>query len=342
LEVSGTMHRLDRICFHIHGFCYTELAAHAALSDSYTSYLECETRCAAAWRARVRQMRTTEGLAIIPWPGESRGPVRDFCALAQSILGDRCFLLDANGDPEVALRSAEKAKVDQGVLAGFRSAIDEPKSDRNKEELDTAFHSLAVGAQLRAMLAERGYTIDARVLEAAAWGASFEGCVTKYSLNLRRILGLANVVEIPYHLTVPDAAFLLDAAQTECLRLSAGLRVFLFQTADQLMALYTATAYSLDDEAARVRVPLDPVEVVVRSKQGIRLWPAPEAYLLAGVPAGYEEAPLQVVSAREGGLVVPVSAGLVYRLARAPAFVLAPPGMPSADFRLRLLQAVPL
>lgn len=166
--------------------------------------------------------------------------------------------------------------------------------------------------------------------------------MTKYSLNLRRILGLANVVEIPYPMTVPDASFLLDATSLECLRLSDGMRVFIFQTADQLMALYMATAYSLDDEAARVRVPLDPAEVVVRSKQGIRLWPAPEAYLLTGVPAGYEEAPQQVVSAQEGGLVLPVSAGLVYRLARAPVFVLAPPGTPNVDFRQRLLRAVSL
>lgn len=336
------MHRLDRICFHIHGFCYAEIAAHSALAANYAPYLERETQCAAAWRARVRQMRSTEGLAIIPWPGASRGPGRDFGALAQSILGDRCFLLEADGDREEALRSAEEAKVDPGVLAGFRAAIDGSRSGRNQEELDTAFHALAVGAQLLALLAERGYAVDARTLEAEAWGASFEGCVTKYSLNLRRILGLAKVVEIPYHLTVPDASFLLGATQTECLRLGDGLRVFVFQADDQLMALYTATAYSLDDRAARVQVPLDPVETVVRSKQGIRLWPQPEAYLLKGVPSGYEEAPQQVVGVQGGGLVLPVSAGLVYRLARAPAFVLASLGTPGADLRRRLLRAVPL
>lgn len=117
------------------------------------------------------------------------------------------------------------------------------------------------------------------------------------------------------------------------------LRVFLFEVGGQLAGLFTATTNSLKEGAARVRVPLDPDTVTVLSKQGIRLWPRPEPYRLEDVPSGYGEAPQQIVQQQDGGTVLPVSAGLVYRLARSPAFVFAPPGMPAAAFRDRLLRA---
>ena len=86
------MQQLHRISFLIHGFCYAELNAAQALPANLVPYLARETRCAEAWRAAVAAMSATEGLAIVPWPGASRGPVREFNAFASRALGDRCFV----------------------------------------------------------------------------------------------------------------------------------------------------------------------------------------------------------------------------------------------------------
>ena len=336
------MKAIQRLCFLIHGFCYAEMAAApgaGGASPARRPYLERENRCAARWRAALRDLGVDEGLAIIPWPGQSAGPSREFNALAVSVLGDRCFILDAGADPASALRAAEDARFEPALLDEFRRALDRRPAVLNQEELDTAFHSLAVCSELQRQMAERGYECDAGAVSAEAWGASFDGCVLKYSLNLRRMLGLARVIGIPYGMTVPDAAFLLSASEIECILLADGLRLFIFQGGDGLMALYTATAYSFADGAVRVRVPLDPETTTARSKQGIRLWPDPDEYVLRHAPAGYAEPPQQVVRAEGDGLVLPVSAGLVYRLARGPAYVFAPPGMAYAAFRDRLTRA---
>jgi hypothetical protein len=284
-------------------------------------------------------MSAAEGLAIIPWPGVRHGPADQLNALATAALGDRCFVLDADGDSGQALRRATAAGVDPDVLAGFASAAAGRDAGQNREELDTGYHALAAAAQLLALVSERGYAIDPGALLTEAWGASFEGCVTKYSLYLRHALRLGPAVPIPYALTVPDARFLVAATEAGGATIGDRLRVFIFEVGGQLAGLFTATTNSLKDSAARVWVPLEPGAVTVLSKQGIRLWPRPESYRLERVPSGYREAPQQVVQQQDGGLVLPVSAGLVYRLARSPAFVFAPRGLPEAAFRDRLLQA---
>jgi hypothetical protein len=157
--------------------------------------------------------------------------------------------------------------------------------------------------------------------------------VTKYTLYLRRTLGLANTVEIDFGATVPDARFLLAATAAECVVLANGLRLFRFSGGGRAFALFTFTQHSLADRPAQVRLRCDPRQLEVRSKQGIRLWPEPETYHLPAAPPECYEPPLAVVTAGAGEIRVPVSAGLVYRLAKAPAYIFAPPGMSDSEFR---------
>jgi hypothetical protein len=56
-------------------------------------------------------------------------------------------------------------------------------------------------------------------------------------------------------------------------------------------------------------------------------------------PTGYGEPPQQVVTKRGDLLHVPVSAGLVYRLAKAPAYLFLPAGLPLAEARAMLMAA---
>jgi hypothetical protein len=189
------------------------------------------------------------------------------------------------------------------------------------------------------MLSERGFALDETTVSAEGWGASFEGCVTKYTLNMRRLLRLSQAIQIRPEMTVPDTFFLLDAVGSETVPLEHGLRLYLFQLPDRWVALYTLTSHSLADDAACVRLDVDPDQIVVRSKQGIRLWPDPEPYHLTQAPEGCYEPPTQVVRYDEGRLCVPVSAGLVYRLAKAPAYIFSAPGTTRAAFLNVLVHA---
>lgn len=152
------------------------------------------------------------------------------------------------------------------------------------------------------------------------------------------MLGLAEPVAINFDLTVPDAAFLLGARLRDCLRRDEGTQLFLFEHGDQFLGLYTFTTHSLADPPAYLRL-VAPAGISVKSKQGIRLWPEPEEYVLPTAPVGCREPAQMVVSAAAGGLRVPVSAGLVYRLAKAPAYVFMPAGMSYGEAQGLLMAA---
>ncbi len=334
--------KLERLHFLIHGFCYAEMAYGRdpdTLGDSFTRCLERENKCAEKWRSQLAGFAGTEGLAIIPWPGTRVGPASAYNELAVSILGDRCFILDCPDclTPEFWLE--EDQGFTQAVLAELQAAFVQQGLKCNKEEIVTDLHCLACCRRLETLLRERRYTLDRTTVSMDGWGASFEGCVTKYSLTLRRMLGLTHAIEIDYGLTVPDAAFLVSIVECECFSLAGGLRLYLFTDDGRSIALYTLTSHSLADSPVHVRLPLGRGSVTVRSKQGIRLWPQPEAYLLAGAPLEYQEPAQQVVTVEHGSLSVPASAGFVYRLAKAPAYLFAPPGMSHAEFREILLSA---
>lgn len=332
------MPSISRVHFLIHGFCYAEMAAAGGLPDPLAPYLARETRCAVAWRTAVHAMAPADLLVVIPWPGTSRGPTRDFASLALAALGDRCLVLEA-ADGSASTAAAVGAGVDPAVAAAFAPTTRGDASRLNREELDTGRHGLALATQFLEMLRERRYDIDPRAVTSVAWGASFDGCVTKYSLYLRRLLGWRHPVAVAFDMTVPDARFAVDATQIEVLAVGECVRAFMLQAGAQYLALFVANGNSLADPAGQVAVPLDPRSTTVLSKQGLRLWPDPEPYLLRDVPAGYEEAPQQVVGVQVDRLIVPLSAGLVYRLARAPAYLVAGPDLSLGQFRARLLAA---
>lgn len=334
--------RLDQLYFLIHGFCYAEMAYHKDERDidaQFKNYLKREKKCAQRWRSKLNDLSDTEALIIIPWHDEKNGPASDYNSLAASILGDRCFILDWADPLDNAFWSDNSDDFCAAVSGEFKSALVQQKDRWNKEELLTALHSLACCRQFNSMLKERGYYFDKRKVNAESWGASFDGCVTKYSLNLRRILGLSNVIEINFDMTVPDAFFLLEPISTECILLTNGLRLYIFKAADQTIALYTMTLHSLENQAVFVKLKFTPKQVTIKSKQGIRLWPQPEKYHLPNASIGCYEPPQKVVKFENGRLYVPVSAGFVYRLTKAPAYIFAGPEITCDEFRAILMRA---
>ena len=336
------MKTLDKLHFLIHGFCYDALARGATPRRPYAQlepYLEHERECSERWRSRLEDLPSTEALVIIPWTGNLEEPASSYYASAASILGDRFYMLECADAMQPEFWSMGKRAYYQAIVGELASAFVGQGTFWNKEEVVTDLHCLACCWQFQAMLAERGYALDKAITTAEGWGASFEGCVTKYTLTLRRMFNLSNVIEIDYEMTVPDTSFLLGTVGAECVLLKNGLRLFLFKTQSENIALYTSTAHSLADPVIYVRLPLPPHKVRVKSKQGIRLWPQPEAYVLPSVPFGYHEPAQKLVNPEGDGLCVPVSAGFVYRLAKAPAYIFAPSDMPYAEFRDRLIAA---
>lgn len=301
------MTTLTKIHFLVHGFCYAESFA----GDSrWQSYLGREEVCAASWRRRLQDMGPTEALAIIPWPAAGKHTAT-FLATARSLLGPGCLLLDTP----------------------FRAFHGSPARDANREEHDTAGHAEACALQLKALLEKAGLAMEPETTAAEGWGASFEGCVMKYTLHLRRALGLRRPIAVPFGLTVPDAEFLLGATCTETQVLDQDMRGFLFDRGTERFALFTRTTEALGDSPRQVRLPPGSDRLIVKSKQGIRLWPNAQPYVLPNVPPEYREGPQEIIRCEGGQLTLPVCAGYVYRLAKAPAFVFAPADMSFAEFR---------
>jgi hypothetical protein len=317
---------IQQITFMIHPFCYSWAEGGPAWAQPYVAR---ESTCARGWYAQLEAFPENAALAIIP--ASCTGPTADYYAAACAALGGRCFLLDA---PDChAPQFWSDGDADGGLLNEVRMALVSQRMAWNKEELYDALHTHACCRQFRALLQERGLDFDRHTVATEAWGESFDGCVTKYSLNLRRMLGLSRIMAIDFDLSVPDALFLLDASLRDCVLLHDGVRLFLFEHENQWIGLYTLTEHSLADEPICVTLPAHLTTLTVRSKQGIRLWPQPEEYILRDVPAGYHEPPQSVVATLSNALRVPVSAGLAYRLAKAPAYVFMPREMSYAEAR---------
>jgi len=334
------MKRIEKLHFLIHGFCHAEAAARGYGSGpEHEAYLACENERAERWRSRLRELSPSDALVVVPVARDPAGPAAGFHALASEVLGDRCFFLDTPMCCEEEFWSDESREFRDAVSAETEAAFKGQGQAWNKEELHTSLHCVALCRQLEAALRERGLLFAPDQATGEAWGASFDGCVTKYSVTFRRMLRLPEPVPFALEMTVPDARFLLDAEAVETVLLAGGLRLFLFRAEGRSIALYTATSHAMSDRAVTVGVEIAPVLVTVRSKQGIRLWPEREPYCLRNVPPGRWEAPQELVTVEEGALRVPVSYGFVYRLAKAPAYVFAGPELSHDAFRAALLRA---
>jgi hypothetical protein len=318
---------LSKLHFLIHGHCYAEMqtGADAATRLRHAPFLAREQFCAARWRRQVQILGADEALAIVPAGQDENRPAGAFSRWAAKMLGERCLLL---GDaPPVP---------DDRARARFNAGCHPPL---NQEELETTLHCELLATRLQSLLAERGLCYIASTLKTTAMGASFEGCVLKYSLTLCHLLGLEQICAIDFSLAVPDAAFALVPAGHECRLPGNGIRLHLFDWPERQGALFSQACLQPGEAPAQVELSQVPAGVSVLNKQGVELWPNPAAHCLPDVPAIYAEPPQHVATMRNGCLIVPATSGYVYRLAKAPAYILAPPGMARAEFLAWLLKA---
>jgi hypothetical protein len=331
------MIRLNRLTFLVHPFCYAATPPGSPLAR----FALREQRCAARWEQAARAMPDDHALVIIPVGGHPLKAAQAFVERVAPALGQRCILLTSPYLADSSLWNRLLPTHAAGVAEELRDAYLRGNEDWNKEELYTSIHSRGCVAELAEELAMRGFQFDPAAGGAEAWGESFDGCVTKYSLNLRRLLSLACPVDVEFGLTVPDAAFVLETRHDERLDLPSDLRLFLFEAEGRAIGLYVATRDALAQRPRCVRVPVDPRAVTVLSKRGARLWPPPDEDSLSWPCLGVTEPPQVLVREHQGQLVVPVSTGHVYRLAKSPAYLFASPGVSLAEFRDQLTRAQP-
>jgi len=333
------MDALNRLVFLIHPFCYANVE-----SDAPTwPFALRERECAKRWAMAAEQMKEDEALVVVPVGSEhALRATESLAARARGALGQRCIVLRCPYLKTVESWDALTELNAEGVAAELRDAHLGQGQDWSKEELYTALHARLCWLTLQSELVQRGLCIDPSGLHAQAWGESFDGCVTKYSLNLRRLLGLRRAIEIGFDMAVPDARFLLDAKLLERVELTDDLQLFLFDVDGCATGLFVATSHSLADRPRRVWIPVTPDTVTVPTKQSGRLWPLPVEDRTPWPSVGLTEPPQELVAEQDGGLVVPVSAGFVYRLAKSPAYVMAGRNTPFRTFRGQLLQAKPV
>lgn len=318
---------IERLVLLVHPFCWASIHQHGSAhtpENSLRAHLQREQQCADAWEKRLETLDEHSALAVIPF--DECEAAEKFLQRASRILGMRLLVLDAP-DPLSAHFWASAGSTQTVLLADLAAILTGQQYAWNKEELHTALHCQALAAQFRRLAARRGLCWDGATLSAEAWGASFEGCVTKYSLHMRRALGLTPTIDIIYDMTVPDADFLLPIENAECMALEE-IRLFFFKRRTGWIGLYSFREHTPADGPAFISLPCIP-EIRVISKQGIRLWPEPELYHLPSAPPGCYERPEIIVRQCAGRLIVPVNAGYVYRLAKAPAYIELPPAQRS-------------
>ena len=334
------MNQLSDLRLLIHSFCYAE-AAHAGPASAedapFRRYLHREQDCAARWRDAVAALPDHAALAIVPIGHAGNGPAAGFERWAAGLLGDRCFILDYPRIFDPPFWQSMDADLADGVVRDLQDALLGQGQEWHKEELDTALQCRGCAGQFRRLLDERGLGFDPASVTAEAWGASFDGCVAKYSANLRRLLGFSRAIEIDYDRTVPDAPFLLDATFLGRFPVDGDLRLFMWRVGEQPVGLFVRTSESLADLPVRVKLPLDSEAVTVLSKQAGRLWPPPREDKTPPRGVGYFEPPQDLVTVSDGHLTVPVNHGMVWRLAKAPAYVFGPAGADQNAFRDLLL-----
>lgn len=327
------MTHIRHIVFLIHPFCHADVAD----DGPRAGHARRERKCAALWAERTSALPNDATLVILPSRDRRHEPTRSFIAQSQQALGRRCLVVRPDFPPLRKAWPAVTTAVQARVFAAAALAFEGQGQEWSAEELHHELHMQVCVEKLRAQLADNGLVFEPTTVSAEVWGESFDGCVTKYSLELRERLGLSRPIDIDFDMTVPDAGFLLEARPIECRLLTQDLRIHLLETHDRLYALYTATRHRLHDPPQWVCLDLDPGEAIVRSKQGVQLWPR-----VANDGATDRPTPYNPVYTDAGHVVLPISAGMVFCPAKAPAYVTVARGTdPAAFFAARHRQARP-
>lgn len=305
-------------------------------------WIQREREIAPRWIEAIRALSTDAAVAIVSFYKGGPAAMEAFAAQAEAALGARCITLREPDWLHPDFWSRVQGDEASRCLRDLRDACLTQGEAWNKEEMTTLFHARSCSIGLLAAMRDRGLTMDISSVECEGWGEEFEGCTLKYALAFRRALDLKKPVELDFDRCVAGAKFALKAKRAERISLSEHLRLFLFDSARGAFAIFMSTQNTLANRAENVRLPRELSSAHVRAKQGLFLWPKPTISRRKTAPLGLHEPEQPLVYADDHGLVLPVCTGVIYRLAKAPAYIFAPRGMSRDEFRHLLMQAKPV
>ena len=265
-----------RIAFLIHPFCYRvprpegyDSSPETRLRwDQYVSY---ENRIAERWLEGIADLGPHEVLVIC---AGRLGCPPDLRAYAQKHLGHRAVVieeyLDQRWDFSIDLSAQTKISIADELVAMYQRY----GHDWSAQSLALPIATRGWVEHLHQEFKQRGLTFDPATVRVDAWGESFEGCVASYARYLGPYLGLARPIENDFQMTVPDAPFLLSAKFIDKIPLKRDVRLYFWELADgRLVAIFQKASATVSEPALFAQFPLDGLQVEIRDKSGLQIWP---------------------------------------------------------------------
>jgi hypothetical protein len=129
--------------------------------------------------------------------------------------------------------------------------------------------------QILQQLSAQRLMFDPATCKTIIWGQSFEGCASGYGSAVASYLGLKTLTQFDYHMSAPDAPFLLKAKFLQTVAVPASdVEAYLFDLADGRYAAFfrsRLTPQWLDYRPIRLR--LDSSVSVLTKNKGAVVWP---------------------------------------------------------------------
>ncbi len=133
-----------------------------------------------------------------------------------------------------------------------------------------------IDQRIRQQMAAAGLTFAPAVAEATIWGQSFEGCASGFGSAVATCLGLATATQFEYHMSAPDAPFLLKAKFLQTVSVpSSDIKAYVFDLCDGRYAAFFRSCLTpqwLDYRPIRLQLNTRLFSVVTKNT-GAVAWP---------------------------------------------------------------------
>jgi hypothetical protein len=291
---------ITRITFLVHPYCYAKSLGNPTSmpEGKWRAYHGHEKIVARRWYEAVDCMDDADVVVYHPCYGSvEEKALADY---GRRQLGDRFLTVRGRetGHPQ---------GITAQVMAALAPQIREAFAVRGNSswcahDLRVAIFSHNYAQDILQVLADRGLSFDADDVTLAAFGESFEGCVTTWSTMVPAYLGVSARVEIAYEMTVPDTAFLLQCEYIERVSLPHDTALHLFLDRQQRAVVhYKRERVELAELSYYARLGSDCGYLAVSNMQGDVLLP-PGGVLTSTVPPS-------LVRSLPGGTDVMVATG---------------------------------
>jgi hypothetical protein len=130
--------------------------------------------------------------------------------------------------------------------------------------------------RIQRQMAAHRLTFEPATARATIWGQSFEGCASGYGSAVASYLGLRTLTQFDYHMSAPDAPYLLPAKFLQTVAVpSSDVLAYLFDLKDGRYAAFFRSCLSpqwLDHRPIRLQLDIQRHSVLTKNT-GAVVWP---------------------------------------------------------------------